>query len=113
MDSRDGLLRRVAPQPPLQPCTHPQAYLRKHRDESMAHQMHGFGVAALCKWPIPSAAEQDADVRGLACVCVLPSAGEVQSEVCGASPRAPTRPPPPLPFPPYPLDRRRSTCSPT
>jgi hypothetical protein len=49
-----------------------QAYLRKHRDESLLHQLHGFGDAALCKWRIPSPEEQRMDVRGV--VLVLPPA---------------------------------------
>jgi hypothetical protein len=42
---------------PTHPPTHPharaQAYLRKHRDESIAQQIDTYGPATLCAWEVP------------------------------------------------------------
>lgn len=40
-----------------------KAYLRKHRDESMRHQVEWFGPSTLCAWHIPSHEAHQAEVR--------------------------------------------------
>ena len=42
-----------------------RAYLRKHRDESMSHQLTGFGNEAMFRPHVPTKTEQDADVAAI------------------------------------------------